>query len=112
MVCDLALSERIELLSVNWPGFTVKRMFGGQGYLLHGNLAFGVLKDQLIVRCGPARHAACLAREHVREFDITGRPMRGWVMIAADGLDDDRQLLEWLETGRDFAATLPAKSVD
>jgi TfoX/Sxy family transcriptional regulator of competence genes len=112
MAYDLDLAERIELLSVNWPGFSVKRMFGGLGYLLHGNMAFGVLKDQLIVRCGPAKHASCLARAHVREFDLTGRPMHGWVMVAAEGLGDDQLLTSWLQSGRDFAASLPAKSTD
>ena len=109
MPYDHALEDRIDLLSVNWPGFGKKKMFGGLGYLLRGNMAFGIWKTQLIVRCGPERHEACLARPGVSEFDVTGRPMRGWIMVADDGFDDDTVLLAWLETGRDFAAGLPAK---
>jgi TfoX/Sxy family transcriptional regulator of competence genes len=110
MAYDTELAERIERLSLNWPGFGSKKMFGGLGYLLHGNMAFGIWQDQLIVRCGPQQYGHYLAQPHVREFDVTGRPMQGWLMIAPDGLVKDQALLRWLERGRDFAASLPVKS--
>ena len=109
MPYDHTLEDRIDLLSVNWPGFSKKKMFGGLGYLLRGNMAFGILKAQLVVRCGPERHVVCLARPGVCEFDVTGRPMRGWIMVSDDGLDNDNNLLDWLEAGRDFAAGLPSR---
>ncbi|MBI5331570.1 MAG: TfoX/Sxy family protein [Betaproteobacteria bacterium] len=109
MAYDTTLAERIDLLSLNWPGIGTKKMFGGLGYLLHDNMAFGIWKDQLIVRCGPESHARCLGQPGVREFDITGRPMAGWVMVAPEGFETEAALLAWLERGRDFAATLPPK---
>lgn len=109
MPYDTDLEARIDHLSLNWPGFAKKRMFGGMGYLLRGNMAFGIWRDQLIVRCGPAAHAACLSRPGTREFDITGKPMSGWVMVAAAGTDGEKSLLAWLERGRDFAAALAPK---
>jgi hypothetical protein len=45
----------------------------------------------------------------VREFDITGRPMNGWVLVAPTALEEDADLARWLGLGRDFALTLPAK---
>lgn len=110
MSYDTRLAERIECLSLNWPGFSRKTMFGGVGYLLNGNMAFGILKDNLIVRCGPASYAQCLTQPGVTPFDVTGRPMNGWVMVAADTIEDDTPLTVWLERGRDFAATLPGKA--
>ena len=109
MAYDITLAERIDHLSLNWPGIGKKKMFGGLGYLLNEHMAFGIWKDRLIVRCGPEGYAACLALPGVREFDITGRPMAGWVMVAPEGFEDEAALLAWLERGRDFAATLPAK---
>lgn len=110
MAYDKDLEARVDLLSLNWPGFAKKKMFGGVGYLLRGNMSFGILKDQLIVRCGPERHGQCLALPGVAEFDITGKSMAGWVMVSPDVLENDVELSAWLEMGRDYAASLPDKA--
>jgi TfoX/Sxy family transcriptional regulator of competence genes len=110
MAYDTTLAERIDHLSLNWPGLGKKKMFGGLGYLLNGNMAFGILKDSLIVRCGPQSYAACLALPGVGEFDVTGKPMAGWVAVSPEALDQESNLLAWLERGRDFAATLEPKA--
>lgn len=109
MSYDPGLADRIELASLHWPGFARKQMFGGVGWLLNGNMAFGVWKDHLVVRCHPEDYAACLDQPGVGPFDVTGRPMKGWLLVAPDHLEADADLLAWLERGRDFAASLPAK---
>ena len=109
MAYDTQLEARIDLLSLNWPGLAKKAMFGGKGYLMRGNMAFGIWHDHLVVRCGPLRHAEYLTQAHVAEFDITGKPMTGWLMVRPEGIDSDDALLPWLEIGRDFAASLPSK---
>jgi hypothetical protein len=86
-----------------------KKMFGGVCFLLQGNMLVGVWQDSLIARLGVERAEPALRQEYVREFDVTGRPMKGWVMIDPDGLDTDAQLNEWLEQARDFVTTLPPK---
>lgn len=86
-----------------------KKMFGGVCFLLHGNIFVGVWQDSLIARVGADRAESALRQEHVREFDVTGRPMKGWVMIDPDGLETDAQLKEWLEQARDFVTSLPPK---
>lgn len=109
MAHDTRLEARIDLASLNWPGLAKKAMFGGMGYLMRGNMAFGIWRDHLIVRCGPAGYADCLALPDTRPFDVTGRAMTGWVMVAPDGLETDAGLAAWLERGREFAASLPDK---
>ncbi|MBI4497922.1 MAG: TfoX/Sxy family protein [Chloroflexi bacterium] len=86
-----------------------KKMFGGIGFMVRGNLCCGVLRDDLIVRVGPAGYAAALAQPHARLFDITGRPMTGWVMVAPEGYASDEALEEWVRQGVEFAHSLPAK---
>lgn len=109
MAYDTELEARIDYLSLNWPGFARKPMFGGMGYLLHGNMAFGIWRDWLVVRCGAAQHDRCLARPGAKAFDITGKTMHGWVMVAPEGCTNEADLAAWLELGRDFAAGLPPK---
>ena len=78
------LEELIDAATNRWKGRDKKKMFGGVCYLLNGNMCFGIYKDYLIVRLGEEEAAAALKQEGVRPFDITGRPMKGWVMVSAE----------------------------
>lgn len=90
-------------------GFDQKKMFGGVGYLLQGNMACGVLNEDLIVRVGPEVYQDALKSPDTRQFDITGRPMKGWVMISAKGYRTDKDLNRWVRRGMDFVRSLPPK---
>ena len=85
-------------------------MFGGVCYLLGGNICFGIFKDYLIVRMSAAAAAGRLNEDHVREFDLTGRPMKGWVMVEEGSWQNREALLDWLNRGRSFALALPPKT--
>lgn len=84
-------------------------MFGSLVFLLNGNLLVGIWQQSLIVRLGADRAADALTQDYVREFDVTGRPMKGWVMVEPDGLESDQQLAEWIALALQFVETLPAK---
>ncbi|MCU0600559.1 MAG: TfoX/Sxy family protein [Desulfobacterales bacterium] len=109
MAYDAGLAQRIEEALEDTAGFEEKKMFGGICYLVSGNMACGVYKDYLIVRVGPDAYKNALARPYAREFDITGRPMKGWVMVSEQGYDDDAALYAWIRMGLDFAGSLPPK---
>ena len=109
MPYDKKLDARIRSTTDWWKGVASRKMFGGVCFLLHGNMVAGVWKEFLILRLG--EDAAGFARElpHVRPFDITGRPMKGWVMIEPAGMRTAAQLKKWLDQARDFVETLPPK---
>ena len=46
---------------------------------------------------------------YVRPFDITGRPMKGWVMVSGQGFKVDLDLKTWLNKAKEFVKTLPSK---
>ena len=50
-----------------------------------------------------------MSETHVKQFDVTGRPMRGWVMVEPEGVDTDGQLADWIQRAADFVSNLPAK---
>ena len=108
MAYDLKLAERIRS-ELNGMPFVEKKMFGGVGLLLNGNLACAVHKDDLIVRVDPEKHSALLKKPHAKPFDLTGRPMKGWLMVEPDGCKTSKQLSTWVKEGVDFALTLPPK---
>jgi len=109
MAHDEGLAQRIRERLDGRPDVVEKRMFGGVCFLLRGNMSCGVYKDKLIVRVGPEAHEAALSREHVSPFDITGRPMKGWIMVEPPGSAEDDTLERWISQGLGFAGTLPAK---
>jgi TfoX/Sxy family transcriptional regulator of competence genes len=86
-----------------------KRMFGGVGFLLNGNMLVGVWQSSLVARLGPEQATEALTDPHVKEFDVTGRPMRGWIMVESEGLDADSELAKWIEQAMQFVEMLPAK---
>ncbi|MEU0945611.1 TfoX/Sxy family protein [Streptomyces canus] len=109
MAYDEGLAERIRQYLDAAPGVTEKRMFGGIAFLYQGNMAVGVTGDDLMVRVGPDAADASLARPGTRLFDMTGRPMRGWVVVEGAAVTEDEALGAWIDEGRAFAASLPPK---
>jgi hypothetical protein len=108
MAFNEILAERIRDEFGKVP-FVEKKMFGGVGFLVHGNMACGVHKNGMIVRVDPDKHATLLKKPHTRPFDITGRPMKGWLVVDPDGYKTAKQLSGWVKEGVEFALTLPAK---
>lgn len=108
MAYNVKLAERIRVEFGEIP-FVEKKMFGGVGFLIHGNMACGVHKENMIVRVDPDKHEELLKKKHTRVFDITGRAMRGWLMVEPEGCKTAKQLSAWVKEGVEFALTLPAK---
>lgn len=109
MAYSESLADRIRHVLRQRPDVREKKMFGGVGFLLNGNMLVGIWKYSLIARLGPEEAAAALKEPDVVEFDITGRPMKGWVMIEPDGIENDKQLSQWIDRALAFVGTLPSK---
>ncbi|KUM73594.1 TfoX/Sxy family protein [Streptomyces curacoi] len=109
MAYDEGLAQRVRERLAAERGVTEKRMFGGIAFLVHGNMGVGVSGGDLMVRVGPDGTDAALARPGTLIFDMTGRPMRGWVLVAGDVLTEDEVLGAWIGEGCAFAASLPPK---
>jgi TfoX/Sxy family transcriptional regulator of competence genes len=106
---DETLADRIrELLSAR-AEVSERKMFGGIAFMVAGNMACGVLGEDLIVRLGEEEAEKALSEDGVRPFDFTGRPMRNIVYVSPERTSEDSGLAEWVEAGADFAATLPPK---
>ena len=108
MAYDDELAQRIRDRMTAMAGVSEKKMFGGLAFLTSGNMTVGVQGDDLIARIDPDGMDAALAEPGVRPFDMTGRPMRGWILVASDGLSDD-DLERWIDQARRYVATLPPK---
>jgi TfoX/Sxy family transcriptional regulator of competence genes len=106
---DQDIEMRIKRLISRWKYTDSKKMFGGVCHLLKGNMFCGVYKDFLILRLGEKGSEEALGLPFSRPFDITGKPMKGWVMVEKQGIARDEDLEAWLKKAGDFVNTLPAK---
>jgi TfoX/Sxy family transcriptional regulator of competence genes len=103
------IDDRIKKVIARWKNTNSKKMFGGVCHLINGNMFCGVYKDFLILRLGVDNAKEALELAHVKPFDITGRPMKGWVMVEEKGFDTEAVLRKWLNKAKAFVATLPPK---
>jgi len=106
---DEKLAARVRRLLRRKTGFSERQMFGGICFLLRGRMCCGVLGDQLIARVAPEEYAQALAAPHARVLDITGRPMKGFVVVLSKGCAADQVLRAWIARGLRVAAARPAK---
>jgi TfoX/Sxy family transcriptional regulator of competence genes len=109
MPYNLDLEYRIDKLSRQFGEVAKKKMFGGICYLLNGNMCFGIYKEYLIVRTSAEKAKELLTSEYITPFNITGKPMKGWVMVSPDYVETDAQLVTMLKLGVDFVKGLPGK---
>ncbi|HEV8265737.1 MAG TPA: TfoX/Sxy family protein [Gemmatimonadales bacterium] len=103
------LAARIRKQLGRRAGLTEKQVFGGIAFLLHGNMCCGVHGDEMILRIDPQDTDRALRQRHTRAFDLSGRPMKGWVLVQPGGLARAEALAKWVKMGVKYAGSLPAK---
>lgn len=106
---DETLADRVRDALSPRAGVTERKMFGGLAFMLDGNMAVGVIGDDLMVRLDPADAEKALAEPHTRPMDFTGRPVKNMIYVDSAGSEADEDLTGWVDAGADFAAYLPPK---
>lgn len=97
MVYDEGLAYRISELFSDFQNVKEKKMFGGIAYVVNGKMSCGIVKEEL------------MGRVDAREMDFAGRPMKGFIYVSTDGLEENEDLKKWVMRGYDYANSLPSK---
>jgi TfoX N-terminal domain len=107
---DEQLAARIRALAAGEPGLAEKKMFGGLAFLIGGNMAVAASGDGgVMVRVDPAESDMLTGTTSAEFVEMCGRPMPGWLRIAAADVAIDRELARWVERGTAYARSLPPK---
>jgi TfoX/Sxy family transcriptional regulator of competence genes len=109
MAYDETLADRARDVLASRSDLSERKMFGGIAFMVAGNMAVGVIGDDLMVRLDPTDAAQALSEPHVRPMDFTGKPMKGMIYVDSAGTEADEDLAGWVEAGADFATSLPPK---
>ncbi|CAN5119709.1 hypothetical protein BH11PLA2_BH11PLA2_16800 [soil metagenome] len=109
MPFNQALAARIRTAIGRKKGINETKMFGGVGFLLNGNVLVGVWKDSMIVQLGPKAGEDALLERHVRVFDITGKAVKGWVIVELEGVGLDEEVKGWVQKAVKFVGKMETK---
>ena len=110
MAYDEELAERIRALLGNRAGLTEKKMFGGLGFMIGGNMAIAASgQGGILVRVDPDESDDLVATTPAEPMEMRGRPMGGWLRVGTADVADDAALAEWVERGAAYAGSLPPK---
>ena len=109
MAYDEQLAARIGDVLAPRSGVSERKMFGGIAFMIEGNMAVGVVDEDLMVRLAPEEAELALKEDGVRPMDFTGKPMKGFIFVGPEVTAEDNALAGWIDAGADFAASLPPK---
>ena len=110
MAYDEVLAQRIRELVAGTPKLTERKMFGGLAFLVGGNMAIAASgQGGILVRVDPEESSALVAKTPAEVMVMRGRPMEGWLRVAAEDVRTKRSLALWVNRGTGYAASLPAK---
>lgn len=111
MTCDRGLAERVRDYLQKRDDVVEKKMFGGLTFMVRDYMACGLTKDNFMVRVDKEKYLTCLQEPHASEMDFTGRALKGMLYIEPEGIEDDGELIKWLDRSLDFVDSLPTKIV-
>ena len=109
MAYDEALAERVRSTIGGRDAVTERKMFGGIAWMVGGNMACGVIDDDLCVKLSAEDAERALAEPDTRPFEMGGRTSRAFVVVSAGALAGEAELARWVDAGADHAASLPPK---
>ncbi len=110
MAYDEELADRIRALLDDRAGLTEKKMFGGLGFMIGGNMAIAASgQGGILVRVDPEESDRLVASTPAYPMEMRGRQMAGWLRIDSTDVAGDEELGAWVERGAGYAASLPPK---
>jgi hypothetical protein len=110
MAYDEALAARIRELVGGQPDLREQKMFGGLAFLICGNMAVAASgQGGVLIHVDPDASDELVATTPATLMEMRGRRMRGWLRVAAEDVETDAALAEWVGRGTAYARSLPAK---
>jgi TfoX/Sxy family transcriptional regulator of competence genes len=111
MAYDEKLADKIRLALAHVKKVEEKKMFGGIAFMVNGKMCLGVDKEDIMLRCTPEANSDLLIRKGVRPFDLTGKPMKGWLLIGPEATKAKKDFDFWVTVAIESNKQIvPAKS--
>jgi TfoX/Sxy family transcriptional regulator of competence genes len=104
MAYDEYLAERISRIMNDKKVANVapKKMMGGLTFMVNDKMCVGIVKDELMVRINPDEHETIIQRPSARTMDFTSKPMKGFIFVSPEGVDNEADLESWVQLALDY----------
>lgn len=102
MAYDETLADRIREILVDLPQVEEKEMMGGVAFMVNNKMCVGVIKDEMMARIDPGLYEDALEKHGCHPMDFTGKPMRGWIFVSPEGIQNVKDLTYWINLALDF----------
>ncbi|MGP1990402.1 TfoX/Sxy family protein [Zobellia laminariae] len=85
-----------------------KKMMGTLCFMVDEKMCFAITIDKdsessrMMARIGRDNYDNILQLPHCRPMDLTGRKMKSYIYVDADGMDTDEDLESWIQLCLDF----------
>ena len=109
MAYNIELANQLHEALLSLTPLTEKKMFGSIIFMFNGNMLAGVYQEYFLFRVGIGQRENALKLKGIKVFDLTGKPMKGWVMVSKEGWNSKHLLENWISMAHEFVKTLPAK---
>lgn len=109
MVYSEQLADRTRSALAATSNLEERKMFGGLAFMVNGHMCCGIVGEDLMVRVGPDLYESSLAQPYTREMDFTGKPLKGMVYVGREGIESEKQLVDWVQRCLAYISTLPTK---
>ncbi|MDQ4140259.1 MAG: TfoX/Sxy family protein [Bacteroidota bacterium] len=96
------LADRIRQALIEVPNLEEKKMFRGVTFMVNDKMCVSVSGDELMCRIDPALHETALENNYTRPVEMRGRPYKGFVYVAEDGLRTQADFDYWLNLALGF----------
>jgi hypothetical protein len=87
-----------------------RKMFGYPCYFINRNMFIGLFGDDIFIRLSPEDRAELSERAEIVPFEpMAGRPMKDYVMLPVELVEDREQLASIIAKSVEYTSTLPEK---
>jgi TfoX/Sxy family transcriptional regulator of competence genes len=104
---DSRLVERVRSVLAGVPKVKERRMFGGTGFMVRGNLCVTARPSRIMCRIDPSTHEVAVKRKGCRTVVMKGREYKGYVHVDASAVETQVALRAWVMRALEFNRTLP-----
>ncbi len=103
MAYDQNLGSRVaQVLKNKKVEYEPREMMGGLCFMVDEKMCMGIVGEEIMARIGPDAYADALEKEGCKEMTFTGRPMKGFVYVEPDVIDEYEDLEYWVQLALDF----------
>lgn len=106
------LEDRIDHFFIDNESLEKKNQMGGVGWLVNGNMCFGIYEDLLIIRLEEALARSLISKKGVELFEQNEEDLEGFISLSSHIYTNNKAFRKFLSHSYEYTLGLPPKKHD